>query len=365
MSILIALAGIITPLGLYDALVLTDSVQVTFQYLQDKTPFGLGTPLRSTLPFSRNCLSNPCPFTDTVQIIVEDSDGNVNTTYPYGYTTKIPQITMDIYSSGTVQNTTISNFFDIQWRRYYTASAPMYDNGSAYLVSEFRNMQSLVMNGEVQLVEGLVVDMVNGGVGFRNHTFPPGFQNAVTWTEDLLFIEPETVCVNSNLTVDYTIVPSANDTSSVIGSLVLTDRGGFANLQDTYPAPNMTDPQSNLDLWTRAYAAAWWTNYYSALYYDITDNNNGTAGSTAFSHMNSVLNETFGLPALSIDTGAGASFLSLKITQNFGDFTGVWSGNTEVLNSSNPATSGSPSNPFYISTANFTLINSIFAPPNM
>jgi hypothetical protein len=40
-------------------------------------------------------------------------------------------------------------------------------------------MQSLVINSEIQLVKGLVVDMVNGGVGFRNHTFPPGFQNKV------------------------------------------------------------------------------------------------------------------------------------------------------------------------------------------
>jgi len=241
----------------------------------------------------------------------------------------------------------------------------MYDNGSAYLISEFRNMQSLVMNDEVQLVEGLVVDMVNGGVGFRNHTFPPGFQNTVTWTEDLLFVEPETVCVNSNLTVDYNIVQSANASYSAVGNLVLTDRGGFANLQHTYPAPNMTDPQSNLDLWTRAYAAAWWNNYYSALYYDITDDNNGTAGTTAFSHMSSALNKTFQLPELSVDSGAGASFLTLKTTQYFGDFTGVWSGSTEVLNQSNPAGSETPSNPFYISTANFSLISGKFSPPNM
>ena len=118
MSILITFAGIITPLGLYDALVSADSVQVTFQYLQDTTPFGLGTPWRSPLPFSRNCLDGVCPFSNTVEIIVEDSNGNENTTYPYGYDTKIPPIIMDIYSSGTGQNTTVSNFFDIQWRRY-------------------------------------------------------------------------------------------------------------------------------------------------------------------------------------------------------------------------------------------------------
>ena len=136
MSILIALAGIITPLGLYDALVPTDSVQVTFQYLQDKAPFGFGSPLRSNLPFSRNCLDVPCLFSNTVEIVVQDSNGNTNKTYPYGYDTNIPRIIMDISSSG-YQNTTVSNIFDIQWRRYYTTSALTYDNGSAYLISEF------------------------------------------------------------------------------------------------------------------------------------------------------------------------------------------------------------------------------------
>jgi hypothetical protein len=242
MSLLIALAGIITPLGLYDALVPIASVQITFQYLQDTSPFGLGTPSRSKLPFSRICgMDSPCPFSDAVYVQVATNNVSiVQLSYPYGYDTKVPKMIQEIYSSGTDQNTTVSNFFDIQWRMYYTSSNPTYDNGSAFLISRFQNMQSLVMNDEVQFVEGLIVDMVNASIGFRNHTFPPRFHYGVRWSEDLLFIEPETVCIKQNLTLDYTIAQSINS-SNIITHLVLTDRGGFINLKESYPQPNITD----------------------------------------------------------------------------------------------------------------------------
>jgi len=36
-------------------------------------------------------------------------------------------------------------------------------------------MESLVLNNTFQPVEGLIVDTVNSGIGFRNHTVPLGF----------------------------------------------------------------------------------------------------------------------------------------------------------------------------------------------
>jgi hypothetical protein len=355
---LIALAGIITPLGLYDVLVQTSSVQTKFQYLQDKSQqFGLGTPPRSNLSFSRICGYNPepCPFSDTVIIDVLSSDGTLEANFPYGYNTSVPQIIMDIYSSGTSENTTISNFFDIQWRRYYTTSDPKLDNGSTYLISGFRNVQSLVMNNKVQVVEGLVVDMVNGSVGMRNHTFPPGFKYGATWSEDLLFVEPETVCVNTNLTLDYTIAQPLNVSVSIT-NLVLTDRGGFINLNHTYPEPNITDTQANPDLWTRAYKAAWLNNALSAMYFNVTDDNNHTSGRTAFSYVNSAINKTFQLPFPEL-TGP---FYDLVITNQFGDFLSI--DTTGVLNSTNPATSVPPLNPFDIQASNFSVISKIIYP---
>jgi hypothetical protein len=345
---------------------------VTFQYLQDTSPFGLATPSRSNLPFSRYCGDVACPFSDTVAVEVVTGAGppnplseNISFTYPYGISSKVPQIIQDIYSSGTSQNTTISNFFDIQWRLYYTTTTEtpaVVDNGSAYLVSGFRNMQSLVMNNHIQVVEGLVVDMVNGGVGLRNHIFPPGLQHGVTWSEDLLFVEPETVCVNTNLTLDYAIAENLNATTTITNP-VLTDRGGFINLSPILPEPNITDSQSNPDLWTRAYLAAWLNNAYSAMYYNVTDDNfNATTGkSGAFSYLNSALNKTFQLPAPGDSDGFEPyPFQSLEITTNFGDFLNLDSLN-DLTNTSDPAASGRPPNPFYVSTWNFTKI-SMFHP---
>ena len=42
--------------------------------------------------------------------------------------------------------------------------------------------------------------MVNGGIGFRNHTAPTGFSNGAEWVEDLTWVEPVTSCVDTNLT---------------------------------------------------------------------------------------------------------------------------------------------------------------------
>jgi hypothetical protein len=163
-----------------------------------------------------------------------------NYSYPYSYDRSIPQIVTEIYSSGVDNTTTISNYFDIQWRRYLTTSDYNFDNGTAYLVSSFRNMDSLILNNNTEPVEGLIVDTIRGGIGFRNHTVPPGFQYGVTWQEDLLFIEPESVCVDTNLTIDFSIsiTPSPNYTA-LVTDVVLTDRGGFINVNHTYPGKRL------------------------------------------------------------------------------------------------------------------------------
>lgn len=179
MTLLIAIAGVVTPLGIYQTLAPADNVQTPFKYLFDASPFGVGTPPRSNFSFNRICYTGdtffsmpiPCPFSDTIAIT--STDGNwVNASYPYGYNISIPGTILDIYSSGVGDNTTISNFFDIQWRQYtITAdSRQVFNNGSLYLVSAFRGMQTLGLNNAIEPVEGLIVDTVNGGIGFRNRT---------------------------------------------------------------------------------------------------------------------------------------------------------------------------------------------------
>jgi len=55
LGIITGIAGIVTPLGLYQALLPDQQIQVTFKYLADNSPFGYGTPPRSNLSFGRQC----------------------------------------------------------------------------------------------------------------------------------------------------------------------------------------------------------------------------------------------------------------------------------------------------------------------
>ncbi len=266
---LIAVAGIVTPLGLYETLVPTDNVQTPFKYLEDTSPFGYGTPPRSNLAFNRVCgdrMLLPCPFTDTIAIGEASSNGNVTLNFPYGYDTNIPDGIKSTYSSGIGTDTTISNYFDIQWRRYQVTSSSDYNNGSTYLVGAYRLVQSLILADVVQPVEGLIVDTISGAIGFRNHTVPPGFKYGATWEEDILFVEPETVCVDTNTTLDYTIASSPNSSVSIV-DLILTDRGGFVDITTAYPRVDLTDTQAHPNLYLRAYKAAWMTNAWTMLLY--------------------------------------------------------------------------------------------------
>lgn len=140
MAILVAVAGTITPLGLHEQLVPAKAAAATFQYLKDISPYGLGTPPRSGLPLARKCdqgflwgFPMPCPYSDTVVVYTSDGD-TLGADLPYSYDTAIPDYYKDVFSSGTSENTTVSNFFDIQWRQWTTRTNEFVNNGSFYPV---------------------------------------------------------------------------------------------------------------------------------------------------------------------------------------------------------------------------------------
>jgi hypothetical protein len=212
-------------------------------------------------------------------------------------------------------------------------------------------MDSLVLNNATEPVEGLIVDTKQGGIGFRNHTVPPSFQHGVTWEEDILFIEPESVCVDTNLTIDFSISITPNYTA-LFTNVMLTDRGGFINLNHTYPEPNLTNPQQNQDLLGRAYKAAWLNNVYTALYYNVTSDRNESMRTTPFEYLNSAVGKTFPLPKP--ESGLTSGYDSLVITQTFGDYLQLSSFTSGIGNTTDPAASGPLANPFQITADNFT-----------
>lgn len=319
---LCAIAGVITPVGLYNELEPSDHEIAPFAYVQDTSPFGRATSPRSSLPFSRVCsqlhgpfLQGPAPCPYSGNTVILDFDGSSYTfEYPYGYNTTVPQIVRDIYSSGTQnEKTTVSNYFDIQWRQYNLGHQSYLDNGSFYLVADYRSVTSLILdNNAITPVEGLVVDMQTPGIGFRNHTLPTGLQNGATWTEDLLFVEPQSSCVNLNLTLDYTIGPNS---SVPLSELYLVDRGGFFALNHTYPVYDHANAQNDPELQARAYQAAYLNNVWSMAYLNVTNPNGLPAGEQGFSYLNSSYGKKFPLPTNSLQ-----SYNELSISSTFGSY---------------------------------------------
>ncbi|KAI9790167.1 MAG: hypothetical protein M1816_005367 [Peltula sp. TS41687] len=120
------------------------------------------------------------------------------------------------------------------------------------------------MNDRYDIIAGLVVDMTTGGIGFRNHTIPSDSGDGAEWDEDLLWIEPETACVNTNLTVDFAITGINREEP-----FLLTDRGGFTNLAREDPLLDRTDP-AQPELWKRAYRGATLSNTNLMGYYNET-----------------------------------------------------------------------------------------------
>lgn len=315
MAGLVAIAGVITPLGLYDELTTISPQVANFVYAPDASAYRLATVPRGNHTFTRLCggleLMAPIPCPGSTQpYIVSSGGGWVNTSYPQGLKTKLPQDVMDAFSSGTKGvHTTISNFFDIEWRQLTwaifqpTSTDPVYDsNGTMFSSGRYQQIDSSILDDTYKVVEGLVVDARDGGLGFRNHTIPVGFPHGAEWQEDLLFMEPQTECVNTNLTIDFKIGLTAENKSAMATGLgildyVLTDRGGFANIVLKYPENNYDRDLSQEfpNLRARAYKGAWMSNIYTALVLNLTNTRNSPNRSRAFEYMTSEVGKSFPL----------------------------------------------------------------------
>ncbi|KAH7066203.1 hypothetical protein BKA63DRAFT_523950 [Paraphoma chrysanthemicola] len=312
MLVLIAVAAVVTPLGLYEGIVAESATDVDlFHYIKDPTPMGYGTPPRTNSTWSRVCgffLLVPCPNDNNDATVVDNRTMiSVNYTQEW-YDSRIPQNVVDVFQSGAAEiGPTVSSLFDIQWRSYIkstiddikrTNPGPSVDNGTARTVGTYQPLSSLVLSDDLVAVEGLIVDMKNGGIGFRNHSAPTWREYGSTWTEDILFIVPETVCVDTNLTLDFQVPRTRTEenlASSGVYKPEIVDHGGFVNINKTYPAWKFTDTQANPELWYRAYRGAWLNNAYTMAYMNVTNMSNETTKVKAFAYLNSTMNKGFPL----------------------------------------------------------------------
>ena len=245
-SLLIAIASIITPLGLYEAVVAVGVSMESFAYVRDPGPFGFATPDRSVLGLNRRCGSlSPklCPGSKFPLI-----QNGTELDLPWGYDGRIPRERYEYFASGLNNDSdTIAGIWDIEWRSYSykedKADIPM-NNGSRYMTGRYQIFQITALNEDATIVEGLIVDPSKAGIGFRNHTLPSNFVTNASWSEDLLFTTPETACVPLNLTLDFTI-GNETDTTTPLSNLRLTDRGGFASIGQPHHRPDMSLANDN------------------------------------------------------------------------------------------------------------------------
>ncbi|KAK2875962.1 hypothetical protein FQN49_001483 [Arthroderma sp. PD_2] len=283
-ALLNIVAGITTPLGLVDIVKSGDDETVSFTYLRDDGPVGLGTPRRDVYNYTRLCGTispRNCPGVDdgyqTWDVYVGPYR-HYNTTFDqniHTINTGIPHNITEVFSSGTV-NTSVSSLFDIQYRAYSqyssTYSRRNYPalNGSLYTAGKFQPLQLHILNEGIELIEGLIVDTKNGGVGFRNHTIPPPTDVGAEWEEEMLWMEPVTECVDTNLTVEF----EYHSYSTLAREIYLVDNGGFVNLGEDPPFDDSADLQEDPQLRATAHRTAWFHSMQPAVYFNLTTTDN-------------------------------------------------------------------------------------------
>ena len=246
-GILIAVTGIVTPLGLHEG-ELTQfgrKFPMNALYIADTSPIGLATSPRDGYEYSRICgafLPIPCP-------------GNGDN----GNTSVIAPSTVEIFSS------THHGPFNMQFRRYYKGLGGY---NYSMLNAKLSTSQSLILRDDIFAIDGLIVDLntKSPGIGLWNHTMPT-LPHGGTWSQDILWLEPVSSCVDTNLTFDYVLSGTPYEGTTKFN---LTDRGGFTNLTRDYPGLNR-DGQ-HIDIHQHAYKGAALSNAFAMKQLNTTRN---------------------------------------------------------------------------------------------
>ncbi|KAF8886340.1 hypothetical protein BD779DRAFT_1786575 [Infundibulicybe gibba] len=242
-GVLLAVTGVVTPLGLKvgPSLPTSSAKLVNASYIPDTSPIGLATPPHDRYSYSRVCGGAgpvPCP-------------GNGNN----GNTSQIAPSVMNIFSS------TPYGPFGMQFRQYYQGMSGY--NYSTLNAPQLTIFQSLILRDDIFAVEGLIVDLSTEtpGVGFWNHTLPESTHGG-EWSQDILWLEPVTTCVNSNLTIEYTMK------NGFVDRVNLTDRGGFVHLTQDYPTISRNGQNGNL--YDHAFRGAALSNNFTMVSLNLT-----------------------------------------------------------------------------------------------
>ena len=212
-TLLLTVAGILTPIGLGEAIVLSGSTTATFLYAKDSSAFGGTAANREQYSNSRTCNfgKSPCPGVkenDTVSILADISGPEKGpVTFYQNY---IAQNITDCFSSGS-KGSLVSSPFDIQFRQFDVSFNEQNLTAKKNTTGTFYWTEHTLLLDTIACREGLVIDAVNGGIGFRNHTIPalPPTVHGAAWQEDILWLEPDTFCVGTNwsISTEFQLAP--------------------------------------------------------------------------------------------------------------------------------------------------------------
>ncbi|PGH06744.1 hypothetical protein GX51_02185 [Blastomyces parvus] len=348
---LVAVASIVTPLGLYESIEPSnDDENSPFQYMKDTSAFGYGTPPRPDGFFSRYCGTEyQCPGSIVEKKcekigLLENCTSKIDITLPESFIAPLRD-------GATKFSQSVSSIFDIQWRTYTDDSfKPSKD---IFVKPAYRHLSTLLLEDKIMPVEGLVVDMKTGGLGFRAHTVPQRhYEFGSRWTEDILFIEPETQCVDLNFTMEFVLPRDLATSSQYVEELKIVDRGGFSGLRDN-PAPSLerieSNGQVNLNLKDRAMSAGWFNNFLTAVFYNVTD-----PDMHGIKRLDVSEGDTFPLPSFSENTTFRVGHELLRSSMEFGEY-------LNLTGKSGENRTQWSENPFDISRRNFSFITNLCA----
>lgn len=272
LAILGVVSGVITPLGLGDEIKPTSTQRTGFQYAPDLSFFGRGTMGRPDKPMSRDCLITAvnCPGAIVPGSVLGQGTLEPRPNPNISATTRIPQNITEMFRSAT-DGSTVASTLDVQYRSWVSYRNKYFDNNEPYVRGRFKHIELLLSQEQYVLVEGVIADTISGGIGYRNHSVPSGLQYGGEWEEDVLWIQPDIACVDTNLSLETVLGEPLRD-SPQYGSLGLVDRGGFANLPTADPYvgwPNLT--YSAPDVQDRANRTAWLSNLLTSMVLNLTD----------------------------------------------------------------------------------------------
>ncbi|KAH8926858.1 hypothetical protein BT69DRAFT_1347711 [Atractiella rhizophila] len=237
--ILTAVAGVITPLGLDTGRKERPHQTVRTRYVTDDSYVGKSMSPRDDYRSGRFCgYPTGDPLLPPVNLACPGQDIR-SSIIPLNITTKF-----------SPEYSTLA----MQFRNFYNGIYDERYNDTLLSMGYTVQMESFILREGIFAIEGAVVDMGDQrpGIGLLNHTFPAIDNNGATWNQDVLWIEPVTECINTNLTLQFT-----SNASLEAEEVKLVDHGGFWNL--TNPAPTFAADYwegQKINLWERSFATA-------------------------------------------------------------------------------------------------------------